>query len=62
MKIRKFRGTDSQTAMRQIRAELGPDAAILACYDVPEGIEFLRDAVDPQVEQRAQARQAAWPL
>lgn len=50
MKIRKFRATDSQTAMRQIRAELGPDAAILACYDIPEGIEFLVTLEDVSVE------------
>jgi len=41
MKIKKFRAIDSQQAMRQIRAEVGPDASILTCYQVPEGIEFV---------------------
>lgn len=41
MKIKKFRAADSQQALRQIREEIGPDAAILACYAVPDGIEFL---------------------
>lgn len=41
MKIKKFRAIDSQQAMRQIRAEIGPDASILTCYQVPEGIEFV---------------------
>lgn len=58
MKIRKFRATDSQTAMRQIRAELGPDAAILACYDVPEGIEFLVTLEDVSVEPARPAQAA----
>ena len=35
MKIKKFRAVDSQQAMRQIRAEIGPDASILTCYQVP---------------------------
>jgi len=56
MKIRKFRATDSQAAMRQIRAELGADAAILACYDVPEGIEFLVTLEDVSIEPAAPLR------
>ncbi len=41
MKIKKYRAADSQQAMRLIRAEQGPDASILTCYQVPEGIEFV---------------------
>ncbi len=41
MKIKKFRATDSQTAMRQIRQELGDDASIVGCYQVGEGVEYL---------------------
>lgn len=41
MKIKKYRATDSQQAMRQIKAELGPDASILTCYQVPEGVEIV---------------------
>ena len=41
MKIKKFRATDSQTALRQIRQELGDDASIVGCYQVGEGVEYL---------------------
>ncbi|MES2719388.1 MAG: hypothetical protein V4624_00680 [Pseudomonadota bacterium] len=65
MKIKKFRAVDSQQAMRQIRAEVGPDASILTCYQVPEGIEFvvavdapsLQQLPSAPVEVSAQARQ-----
>lgn len=50
MKIRKFRAVDSQQALRQIRDEIGPDAAILACYAVPEGMEFLVTTEDVSIE------------
>lgn len=51
MKIKKFRAMDSQQAMRQIRAELGPDASILTCYQVPEGIEFVVAIDAPSLQQ-----------
>jgi len=51
MKIKKFRAVDSQQAMRQIRAEIGPDASILTCYQVPEGIEFVVAVDAPSLQQ-----------
>lgn len=58
MKIKKFRAIDSQQAMRQIRAEVGPDASILTCYQVPEGIEFVV-AMDAPYLQEVSAQSAA---
>lgn len=55
MKIKKFRAVDSQQAMRQIRAEVGPDASILTCYQVPEGIEFVVAVDAPSLEQLSSA-------
>ena len=57
MKIKKFRAIDSQQAMRQIRAEVGPDASILTCYQVPEGIEFVV-AMDAPYLQEVSAQSA----
>lgn len=65
MKIKKYRAADSQQAMRLIRAEQGPDASILTCYQVPEGIEFvvaintpdLQDASGRQLSVRARESQ-----
>jgi len=51
MKIKKFRAVDSQQAMRQIRAEIGADASILTCYQVPEGIEFVVAVDAPSLQQ-----------
>lgn len=53
MNIKKFRAVDSQQAMRQIRAEIGPDASILTCYQVPEGIEFVVAVDAPSLQQAA---------
>jgi len=62
MKIKKFRAVDSQQAMRQIRAEIGPDASILTCYQVPEGIEFVVAVDAPSLQQLPAAiTQAATP-
>jgi len=62
MKIKKFRAVDSQQAMRQIRAEIGPDASILTCYQVPEGIEFVVAVDAPSLQQLpAAAPQASAP-
>ncbi len=62
MKIKKFRAVDSQQAMRQIRAEIGPDASILTCYQVPEGIEFVVAVDAPSLQQLpVVAAQAATP-
>lgn len=58
MKIKKFRAIDSQQAMRQIRAEVGPDASILTCYQVPEGIEFVV-AMDAPYLQEVSAQSTA---
>lgn len=59
MKIKKFRAVDSQQAMRQIRAEIGPDASILTCYQVPEGIEFVVAVDAPSLQQLPSAVAAA---
>ncbi len=59
MKIKKFRAVDSQQAMRQIRAEIGPDASILTCYQVPEGIEFVVAVDAPSLQQLPSASVAA---
>lgn len=61
MKIKKFRAADSQQALRRIREEIGPDAAILACYAVPEGIEFLVTS-EPVSMETATAQRAPAPL
>jgi len=58
MKIKKFRAVDSQQAMRQIRAEIGPDASILTCYQVPEGIEFVVAVDAPSLQQLPSATTA----
>lgn len=50
MKIKKYRAADSQQAMRLIRAEQGPDASILTCYQVPEGIEFVVALDAPDID------------
>jgi len=63
MKIKKFRAVDSQQAMRQIRAEIGPDASILTCYQVPEGIEFVVAVDAPSLQQLpAAVAQTATPV
>lgn len=53
MKIRKFRAADSQSALRQIRQAVGPDAEILASYPVTDGIEFLVSGEPVTVETTA---------
>lgn len=55
MKIKKFRAADSQAAMQQIRRELGDDAAIVGCYQVGEGVEYL--VVDDRVEPPARRQE-----
>ena len=50
MKIKKYRAADSQQAMRLIRAEQGPDASILTCYQVPEGVEFVVALDQPELQ------------
>lgn len=41
MKIKRFIGSDSRSAMRQVKEILGPEAIILSNRSVPEGIEIL---------------------
>ena len=47
MKIKQYLGTDMRDALRQIRAELGPDAVILSTRPLGNGVE-VSAAVDVQ--------------
>lgn len=66
MKLRKFFGLTSRSVLDQVRAELGPDAVIVANRPTPDGIEITAvagDAMDnilaaPPREERAAARAA----
>jgi len=61
MKIKKYRAADSQQAMRLIRAEQGPDASILTCYQVPEGVEFVVALDVPDLQDADHAVAATGP-
>lgn len=41
MKIRKFKAINSQEGMRLVRAAMGDDVNILACYSVADGVELV---------------------
>ena len=41
MKVKKYRAADSQQAMRMVKAAHGPDAVVLDCYSVADGVEFV---------------------
>lgn len=41
MNVKRFAGANSRAVLQQVRAELGPDAVILANKPAPEGIEIL---------------------
>src|SRR3982751_7137876 len=46
MKLRKFFGLTSRSVLDQVRAELGPDAVIVANRPTPDGIEITAVAGD----------------
>ncbi|MEP7205412.1 MAG: flagellar biosynthesis protein FlhF [Casimicrobiaceae bacterium] len=55
MKLRKFFGLTSRSVLDQVRAELGPDAVIVANRPTPDGIEITAvagDAMDSILETR----------
>ena len=68
MKLRKFFGLTSRSVLAQIRAELGPDAVIVANHPTAQGVEIsamASDAIDtilgemPLAVRRSRARNAA---
>src|SRR3982751_5446578 len=61
MKLRKFFGLTSRSVLDQVRAELGPDAVIVANRPTPDGIEITAvagDAMDNILSPRPAAPQA----
>lgn len=62
MKLRKFFGLTSRSVLDQVRAELGPDAVIVANRPTPDGIEITAvagDAMDNILSARAEATATA---
>ncbi|HZQ62034.1 MAG TPA: flagellar biosynthesis protein FlhF [Casimicrobiaceae bacterium] len=62
MKLRKFFGLTSRSVLDQVRAELGPDAVIVANRPTPDGIEITAvagDAMDNILSARADAAATA---
>lgn len=63
MKLRKFFGMTSRSVLDQVRAELGPDAVIVANRPTPDGIEITAVAGDAMESiLGAQQRSAAAAL
>ncbi|MGA8033077.1 MAG: flagellar biosynthesis protein FlhF, partial [Casimicrobiaceae bacterium] len=55
MKLRKFFGPTSRAVLEQVRAELGPDAMIVANHASADGIEIMAlpaDALPRLLEER----------
>lgn len=59
MKIRRFFAKDMRSALNQVSAELGPDAAILSSSNVNGGVEVV--AATDYEEALMQSRQSARP-
>ncbi len=62
MKLRKFFGLTSRSVLEQVRAELGPDAVIVANRPTADGIEITAlagDAIESMLEQPAPRDAAA---
>lgn len=50
MKIKKYRAADTRQAMKLVKAAHGPDAVVLDCYSVEDGVELVvswEDTVSP---------------
>ncbi|GAB3375358.1 flagellar biosynthesis protein FlhF [Spongiibacter taiwanensis] len=41
MKIKKYRAADTRQAMKLVKAAHGPDAVVLDCYSVDDGVELV---------------------
>lgn len=62
MKIKQYLGLDMRDALRQIRAELGPEAVILSTRRLGQGVEVSAASDDEaQPPQPAAAAPALWP-
>src|SRR5215467_2230528 len=64
MKLRKFFGLTSRSVLEQIRAELGPDAVIVANHPTPQGVEISAlagDAMDSLLAAPSAQRASVQP-